>query len=596
MRIIFQIIFYVFLFGCSLVEDEKNQGLVPIKNSVVEKDLASLAEQKSGPSKNSNIFVDKTEQYGLNGVKGINFYAVDFDNNGNTDLVVISDYNTHPDFYRYNKLLKKFEKLPYNPLGEFVRSSYLVFADFNKDGVLDLLVGVLNQKSELSPYKIRLFRGLLVKDRISYIEENSITLEALPTAAISVFDFDLDGMLDIFIGNWFKQTEQGPVPVPDKLLKGIDSFKFIDVSNLLATEMKKDKTYGVYENARPTFGVSTCDLDQNGFADILTSSNGGYGNKLWYNLFDNKTQYRIFHEYGDETNYSADQEGRLDPLGGGNTFFSSCADYNNDGIMDIFVAELTRSFDNNKRDRSSILTGSRETFPQKFVRTEYLNDVTAELNWNQGDRRAIWFDYNLDGNLDLLVDNSGFPPHSRLVLFEQKKDHSFDDVSKDVGIDIVNPSGSVVLDVNKDGKLDIITGSSSIRSQTDKNRIYLFENNFEVASRKSLRIYLNGKKANITGLGSMIILQTNTRVRRHWVEYSQGGLSSQNEEGIIFGIEKGEKLEQIMVRWPYFNKFQKKYTSYHVSMHDVSRLTFTKSMEITLCENEKILIGKSICH
>jgi hypothetical protein len=74
------------------------------------------------------------------------------------------------------------------------------------------------------------------------------------------------------------------------------------------------------------------------------------------------------------------------------------------------------------------------------------------------------------------VDNSGFPPYSRLVLFEQDENHSFFNISTNAGIDIVNPTGTVVLDINKDGAPDILTSQNNIRNSDIPPRLFLFQN------------------------------------------------------------------------------------------------------------------------
>lgn len=64
----------------------------------------------------------------------------------------------------------------------------------------------------------------------------------------------------------------------------------------------------MFSNARPTFGASICDVDGNGYMDILTVSSSGYDNKLWLNLFDKKKESRVFVNYGQETGYAEDIE------------------------------------------------------------------------------------------------------------------------------------------------------------------------------------------------------------------------------------------------------------------------------------------------
>ena len=154
-----------------------------------------------------------------------------------------------------------------------------------------------------------------------------------------------------------------------------------------------------------------------------------------------------FKDYGTQSHFAHDNEGLLVPRGGGNSFYSACTDYNDDGIMDVIQGEIFHAYDSENRDRSSVLTGSQFGFPPKFLRTEYHMD-DGNNSWTQGDRRGSWVDFNRDGYIDVLVDNSGFPPNSRLLLFEQLSHHGFADVARDLGVDILNPSGTVLIDVN----------------------------------------------------------------------------------------------------------------------------------------------------
>jgi hypothetical protein len=357
---------------------------------------------------------------------------------------------------------------------------------------------------------------------------------------------------------------------------------------LLQGEEKKNDSGGMYINARPTYGVSTCDIDQNGFVDILTTSTSRYYNNLWMNVFTLDEGNRTFQDEGLKSFYGSDYEGRLDPRGGGRTFFSSCTDYNNDGAMDLYLGELTHSYDNSSVDKSSVLTGTSKKNPPEFIRTEYMNDIST-INWNQGDRRAVWFDYNLDGLIDLLVDNSGFPPTSRLVLFEQKQNHAFENIGANAGIDIINPTGSVVLDINRDGRLDILTAQSSIRNTNIGKRVYLFENQSLLQGNRSLRFFPRGVKANTSALGSTIILKTIKRgqdsFKRQWVEYSQGGLPSQNEEGVIFGLERGEVPVEVVVRWPIARSKKERGRKSLVKRYDIKGYQFKYNLNITLCES-----------
>jgi hypothetical protein len=391
---------------------------------------------------------------------------------------------------------------------------------------------------------------------------------------MSVFDAQGDAVEAIQNSDLLLGTRQKFTPYRYQALLIGNKLKFRDVSDQLLGEYYLPKNAKVFVNARPTFGTSTCDIDQNGFPDVLTANTNGNNNKLWLNLYDFREKNRYFQDYAKETGYAADLNGLLDPLGGGNTFFSSCADYNNDGIMDLYVGVLSHSYDNESKDRSSILTGAKSTFPPGFIRTEYTN-VDESGKWDQGDRSGVWIDLKFDGLRDLLVDNSGFPPKSRLIYFFQYPDHSFDDLSSKAGIDIVNPEGTIVLDYNQDGKPDILTGQSNVRNGQMNNHLYLFRNDLPFKDKKSIRTYLRGKQSNKMGLGAMMILNFSKKKgsvsQRQFVEYSSGPQSSQNEEGLFWGFDDSQKLLSAVIRWPIYkddinNSFlEKKYVK--ISFH-----------------------------
>jgi hypothetical protein len=316
------------------------------------------------------------------------------------------------------------------------------------------------------------------------------------------------------------------------------------------------------------------------------------------NLQEQSSGDRYFDDVGPVSNYGSDPDGSLIPTGGGRSFFSSCTDYNDDGIMDLFLGELSHAYDNESVDRSSILTGSRETYPPFFLRTEYLSDATSEA-WNQGDRRGLWMDYNVDGKVDLVVDNSGFPPYSRLVLFEQDESRAFLNVGSQAGIDIVNPTGTIAIDLNQDGLMDLITAQNKIRKADITERLFVFENHTPREGRKSIRVHLHGIKSNAAAIGSMVMLYTMSGdkklVQRRWTEMTQGGLPSQNEEGITFGVPAGYEAVGIKVRWPFVRKVGRGSGTVLEKLYSLKNLPSKEHLEVTACENGQLLPGDVPC-
>lgn len=546
-----------------------------------------------GPTqKAATHFVDKTEEYGLGGIKGYNFNVVDLDADGFSDLVVLESFYDTPLFFRYNPELKKFEKFTHSFFRKNIKASYLLFYDFNRDGLLDVLVGVLNQKSEIEKSPLALYNGKMVDGNLVFRKNpKALVLNPGPHASVVPIDYNLDGKLDLYVSNWFEMVNNNPTPMPDVFLENKNGI-FKVKNAYLTDEYERNPGDTAYVNATPTFGASVCDVDQNGFPDILTATTNGAVNKLWLNMYRLRAGQRYYKNFGRESRYAADAEGNLNPFGGGRTFISLCADYNDDGIMDVFLGEVSHSYDALSVDKSSILTGSRFKFPPLFIRTEYFKESESSL-WHQSDKRAIWQDFNNDGLLDLLIDNSGYPPHTRMVLFEQDGTHAFEDKALEYGINIINPQNTVYLDVNQDGKLDILTGQSNIRNAKIEQRLYLFENQIET-NAKIYRFYLRGEKSNDLGLGAMLIFKINKNdeiiYRRRNVEYSYGGLPAQNEMGIHLALPEGEKLLWVKVRWPYASEANAEVSNLEkiYKLPDDSK----KLQNITLCENGKVVSGK----
>lgn len=509
-----------------------------------------------GPtSKGDGSFLDKTDLYGLRRVSATHFYAVDWNGDGYTDLATLPFFYSIPEFYQFNPIRAKYERLSYNPFPQYFKASYLVFSDFNGDHIPDVIVSVFNQKSSVEKEPLRLYLGEYENKKLKFSE----VLGAFPAASdgpnssITLLDYNLDGYLDVYVGQWFDVSGKRPEIVPDKFYQGGKNLHFKDVSFILKDELLYQKPQGYYM-ATPTMGVTSCDINLDGYPDIITSSTAGLPNKLWLNVRF-PSGGRAYQDFGKSSNFDQDKIGRMLQKQGGDSLFAHCLDYNNDQLMDIITGELSHSYDPEYRDRSSILTGA---YPNKveFLRSEYYRD-DGTSSWNQADYRAVSGDLNNDGLIDFIVDNSGFPPKSRMITFFQEHNHAYSDVATKLGLDILNPSGTILFDVNRDNKLDIISGHSNIRKANISKRVYLFENQIQ-SDAKLYRVVLeSGKHFNSEAVGATLKIFSNNRVQTRVMNRVSGGQSSQVERGAFFAIPKEEKLEKMTILWPYRDKKRK---------------------------------------
>lgn len=578
------------LLSCS---SSKRPALTPNTSTTSESPAPERPPLEAGPTspQSNKAFVDKTADYGLDGVRGVRFYAVDLNNNSYSDLVILPDFYSVPEFYYFNPEKMKFIKDDVTRIPDGLRASFLAFYDFDNDGVLDVIVGTLNQSRSFRPIPLKFFKGQLEEDRLVFEhKERAIPKHTEPVASVLVLDYDLDGKLDFFQGNWFDMTQDRRPPIPDRLYRG-SGLRFHEDSARLQGERDFDRALNTFTNATPTFSASFCDLDGNGYPDILTASAGGHENKMWLNLAAQSFSGRMFRNYAEESGYAEDDIGSMNPLGGGYTNFSICTDYNNNGIIDILVGELTHPYDPESRDRSSFLTGATLDFPPRFIRTEYHYDEVGPKT--QADQRGVFVDLNRDGLIDVLVDNSGFPPDSRLIAFVQNEDHSFEDQAINLGIDIVNPVGTIVLDVNRDGRMDILTGQVATRDSRIQPRLYLFENQLPYNDKRSLRVFLRGEKSNRQGIGATLKLSHGQVVQTRFATFQDGPQPSQNEEGVFFGLGQNSTLSSLKVIWPYYEVGGEGESGKVLEMsYDLSKLKFERHLDITVCESGSVLKGR----
>ncbi|MFN8369728.1 MAG: VCBS repeat-containing protein [Bacteriovoracaceae bacterium] len=524
----------------------------------------------------STYFSEKSKEYGISNIKAVRFYAVDLDKDGFVDLVTLPNDFSIPEFYFYNSTNHQFQK-DEGSVFKLINSDnlpqghFLNFVDLDNDSILDLIVGVFAQKSELTQKKIRIFKGS-IKNHKYYLSENymDFSFPILPASNITALDFNLDGKLDLFIPLWFDYHRNSVNTIMPSLLYVQDkNNKLQNRSDLLTDEYLIDKASQTFSQAVPITSSSTCDVNNDGLPDLLTTASNRFNNKLWINNIDG------FKDFGISSGYAKDEFGN-----NGNGTFAVCTDYNNDGIMDIFLGSISHSYENETIDKSNLLTGINNLKSIRFLRTEYPRNSS-----DQYDRNGIWLDYNQDGLLDLLIENSDLASSNKLVLLEQQTDNTFIDKAKELNLEITNPKGTISLDINRDGKVDILTTINVFQNGKKESKLLLLINQNKTHRSKLFRIFIRGKKSNSYGLNSKVTFKTNEVKRTMWSEYNYGGLPSQSEEGLFFAIPNSEKIENINVTFPY-KQSNNKVLNQTFKLNDINK-SDKSYFEITLCDNGK---------
>lgn len=245
-------------------------------------------------------------------------------------------------------------------------------------------------------------------------------------------------------------------PKEDPIFEMLDATKtgIEFANNLHPTEEFNMFHYMYYYNGA---GVATGDFNNDGKADIFFASNEGK-NALYINQGGLK-----FKDYAEQAKIPQDSAWNTGV---------SVVDINNDGLLDIYICRLG-NFEKFKNKNQLLVCQSIQNGVPVY------KDMAADygLDFSGFSTQASFFDYDLDGDLDVFLlnhsvhQNGTFAPRDSFVgtfdplsgdrIFKNNNGH-FEDVTKASKINSTAISyglGVVMSDINLDGWPDIYAGN-----------------------------------------------------------------------------------------------------------------------------------------
>jgi hypothetical protein len=213
-------------------------------------------------------------------------------------------------------------------------------------------------------------------------------------------------------------------------------------------------------------------------------------------------------------------------------------DYDHDGKLDLFVT----NFD----DEYNILyhNDGGNSFTDVSFRSNIAQVSLPYVGWG-----TKFFDYDNDGWVDLFVANGHVYPQrgqyqQREFLHHNNRDGSFSEVASQMGSAFMQERvgrGAAFGDLDNDGDVDIVVndldGSPQLLRNDGGN------------SNNSVLIKTVGVKSNRDGIGARVKIVSGNLTQVDEVR-SGGSYLSQNELQLHFGLEKRTKIDLVEVRWP----------------------------------------------
>jgi hypothetical protein len=374
-------------------------------------------------------------------------------------------------------------------------------------------------------------------------------------------DYDNDGKLDLFVGNYVTWSREIDAQVGYKIDGTTRAYgqpmnfggafprlyhndgkgHFTDVSERSGLQVKNPST-GV--PAAKTLGVAPIDLDGDGWIDLVVA-NDTVQNFVFHNQHDG-----TFKEIGAASGIAFDSYGNSRGAMG-----IDAARYRNDGRTGIAIGNFAN-------EMTALYVAQNQ--PLLFTDEAIAEGIgpASRLLLKFG---VVFLDYDLDGRLDLLTANG----HLEQEIAKIQKSQTYAQPAQlfwnageqngacfvvvppeKCGTDLFQPivgRGLAFADIDGDGDPDIVmtqTGGSPLLLRNEQNLHHHW-----------IRLKLVGTKSNRDAIGAWIQVHVNGQTLARQVMPTRGYLS-QSELPVTFGLGSVSKPDSVEIVWPSGQKQQ----------------------------------------
>jgi hypothetical protein len=374
----------------------------------------------------------------------------------------------------------------------------VIAADFDNDGFLDLF----------SYSTLKLFRNQGGKE---FVPVDLPELPACVSLGACWGDFNGDGFVDLYVGGYEDWGNQ--ITYPDLLLVNEAGVGF-----KLAWSNSEFRARG----------ATACDFDRDGDLDVYVSNYRLQPNNLWIN-----------DGSGTFTDSAAKENalGTTAPFSGGHSIGSAWGDFDQDGLIDLFVGNFAHRDSRGDQPQSRFLKNLGAAKEPAFE-----DRGTGGVFYQESYATPAAGDYDNDGDLDLyfttVYETASFGKKNNAVLFRNDGEFKFGDATIATGVaDLPATYQAAWSDFDRDGDLDLVTAGKLFRNESAGHHWL------------ELRLIGDGKTVNHSAIGAQVRISLPDRTLTRQVEAGTGQ-GNQNDLTMHFGLGDHSQPVPLEILWP----------------------------------------------
>lgn len=375
------------------------------------------------------------------------------------------------------------------------------------------------------------------------------------STSAAFFDFDNDGDLDLFVGNYVRWSREidmvqgftldgetrayGPPTAFDGtfpyLYRNEGNGKFLDVSEAAGVQIKNSSTS---VPVAKTMGIQPVDVDGDGWIDIMVA-NDTVQNFLYMNHRDG-----TFREIGILCGVGVDANGAARGAMG-----LDCSYFREKGGLGIAIGNFA-----NEMTALYVSSPKQASFVDEAIATGLGPPTRQELTFG-----IFFFDCDLDGRLDILANNGHLeqeinkiqtsqffeqPPHLIWNAGVKSADEYVSVPKEKISAGFAKPlvgRGSAYADWDGDGDQDVVLVGNGGPARLIRND--------QQTGHHWLRVKLRGKKENPEAIGARIEVSTASS-RQIRIVMPARSYCSQSELPVTFGLGQATRVDELQVTWP----------------------------------------------